>query len=204
MARKNLRIASSKINLHEVARLSPEEIDCLLNPSEDNIETTLRDETNVKKPDTANSSFANHFASALSFCLSTQFEALVSVEVTQTCLSNLRYAIEPKYNGFTKLLFQNSDQEVVSALLISHELLDSTSGEETVYRNKDSDDLNAIGAFKSFSALMGKGVDLVSETLTENPASLTLSENEVLKIDLQITSLSRVHPAVGLISPISL
>ncbi len=210
MVRKNSRTARSKINLHEVAKLSPEEIDCLLNPNEDIDGNLGCEKTHPQNSVLVNSSYAKHFASALSFCLSTQFDTVVSVEVAQTCLCNFRHALKPKYSGFTKLLFQNSQDEVISALLISHGFLESTLGSEIVSRSEDAAlgdflvvNFDTILAFKSFSAFMGKGVELVSELLARNPETLNLSDGDILKIDLQMTSSSSMYPAIGLISPVS-
>ena len=207
MSKKRAQSASSMKNLHEVAKLSPEEIDCLLNPSEDIAETTSRDDFTGTIKILTDSSFAFQFASALSFYLSTQFETKFDVKVTGTRHGNFSEALRGELGDFGTLLFENRQRRVVSALMISRGFFESSTA-NTLSPIANSNGREALSAenvvfrdLASVSGLMGKGLELVPGSLEHDSSDLDLSDHDIQIIELQIQNASGTYSGVAQISP---
>lgn len=207
MSKKNAQSASSIKNLHAVAKLSPEEIDCLLNPSEDIAPQTSSDDSTGTNKIPTDSSFASQFASALSFYLSTQFETKIHVQVTGTSQGNFREALRGELGDFATLLFEDRQGRVVSALMISRGFFESSIANvvSPIANSNGQDALSEEnGVFRdlaSVSGLMGKGVELVPESLEYDPLTLDISDHDVQIIEFQIQNASGTYSGVAQISP---
>ena len=207
--KKSAQSASSMKNLHEVAKLSPEEIDCLLNPSEDIAPQTSRDDSTGRSKIPTDSSFASQFASALSFYLTTQFETKIHVKVIGTSQGNFREALRREFGDFATLLFENQQGRVISALMISRGFFESSiaNAVSPIVTSNGQEALSIEnGAFRdlaSVSGLMGKGVRLVPGSLQHDSLTLDLSDHDIQIIELQIQNASGTYDGVAQISPFS-
>lgn len=207
MPKKSTRSASSKKNLHEVAKLSPEEIDCLLNPSADIVPATSRDDSTGRINTPTYSSFASQFASALSFYFSTQFETRFDVKVTGTSQGSFREALRRELGDFATLLFENRQGRVVSALMISRDFFESSIANAVspkVYPNDQevlSEENGACRDMASVSGLMGKGVELVPGSLEHDSLTLDVSDHDIEIIELEIQNASGTYSGIAQISP---
>lgn len=207
MSKKSPKSASSTKNLHAVAKLSPEEIDCLLNPSEDIAAKTCSDDSTGRNKIPTDSAFASQFASALSFYFSTQFETKIDVKVTGTSQGNFREAVRGEFGDFATLLFENQQRRVVSALMISRDFFESSianavsptansNGQEAL-----SEQNGAIRDLASVSGLMGKGVALVPGSLDQASLTLDLADHDIQIIELEIQNAGGTYSGVAQVSP---
>ena len=207
MSKKRAQSASSMKNLHEVAKLSPEEIDCLLNPSEDIAAKTSSDDCTGRNKIPTDRSFASQFASALSFYLTTQFETKIHVKVIGTSQGNFREALRREFGDFATLLFENQQGRVISALMISRGFFESSiaNAVSPIVTSNGQEALSIEnGAFRdlaSVSGLMGKGVRLVPGSLQHDSLTLDLSDHDIQIIELQIQNASGTYDGVAQISP---
>ena len=202
MSQKSSRRTIDNANLHEVARLSREEIDCLLNPSDD-IETR----SSCDDKESLDATFAARFAIAFSFYLSTQLGSDVEVDVIQTSKGNFRKMLEGENKNFTTMLFHNRLRKVVAALLVCPKLQAEQIDSKTEKSAPDSDilvstsdDGNALNCLSSVSALMGRGLSSVSSASLVNTADYPIYEGEASIIALQISMLKATYSSIALFS----
>lgn len=202
MSQKSSRRTINNVNLHEVARLSREEIDCLLNPNDD-IEII----SNCDDKESLDATFATRFAKAFSFYLSIQLGSDLAVDVIQTSKGNFRKTLVSENKNFTTMLFHNRLRKVVAALLVcprfQAEQIDSNTEKsapdsDTLVSN--SDDGNALNSLSSVSALMGRGLSSVSSASIENTADYPIYEGEASIVALQISMLKATYPSIALFS----
>ena len=195
MAVKRSRKRRASKNLHEIAKLSAEEIDALLNPKEEVEEPVGRDRNFVSLTGPRNVEFANAFGVSLSFGVSIQLETAVTPILNR--LGRRKFdPVECQDDvQFISIFFKDHKNRLAAAFQISKEVqvakVDSKSNVTGYYaenfddssRGEDKDFLNSL---QSASVLMGKRLKPVTDSGNQSLQDYEVLESDMSIIDIQL------------------
>lgn len=195
MAMKRSRNRSATKNLHEIARLSAEEIDALLNPKEEVEEPVSRDREYVSLLGPRNFEFANAFGVSLSFGVSIQLETVVTSVVNRLGRGKFDPVECQDDVQFISIFFKDHKNRLAAAFQISKEVqvakVDSKSNVTGYYAENFDDssggeDKDFLNSLQTASILMGKRLKPVTNTGNQSLQDYEVLESDMSIIDMQL------------------